>query len=209
MKFLIILTMVISSSYSFATSCKFANTQFNSCLERNDKLNCYRTLVAMYSSDLYFDLNATLRGVKSDSDCLETADYLNTVLRSLPKKNAKIYRGTKLLPELKSLKVNSCISDKAFVSTSLRKWVAEQFTDKALMVIKAKSGRELGYLSAVWEEEEVLLPPNVWLKLKKKTIKSKYTQFEFEEVKSEDCLKKIILQPHAEFLSVPKEESED
>jgi hypothetical protein len=162
-------------------------------------------LIASYTGGLYSDLNATLRGFVSDRDCLETGKFLKEVLLSLPGKADTVYRGMGTLPALKNLKVNECFSDKAFVSTSLKLEVAEDFADRALamamlkegsgvssesvavLVIRSKSGRDVSEISAVNGESEILILPNVFLKLKKKTVTPKYIRFDFEEVESELC----------------------
>ena len=140
-----------------------------------------------YTKNGYFEaINNALRGgIAKDSfvlDDIQTLDRLfhKIPLQILPKKDMVVYRGAFLTNELKDIlqgkSKTNIFTDKAFVSTSKSKEVAEQFAsgeDKILLQIRIPKGSKViddeklpSYIaSKMKSEQEVLLPRNAQFKV--------------------------------------------
>lgn len=130
----------------------------------------------------HLDIGEGRSGIAScfkDSEILLMQDYtvsygkkfnqwllLNEVFSLLPQVKTTVYRGTNaLLKEFgfdgvigPKLKKGQLVTLSRFVSTSVDRSVAEDFfTDGALLVVKAKSARDIQSFSQVPKEKEMIL----------------------------------------------------
>jgi hypothetical protein len=93
---------------------------------------------------------------------LKRPDLLEAIIRRLPMKSVKVFRGSSPLRNSKGdivkLAVGEVYELPKFVSTSLNQAVAEErFANGVVMIIKAKSARDIRKYSTVSDEEEHIL----------------------------------------------------
>jgi hypothetical protein len=178
---------------------------FQECIKVEKERTCRQAIIKAYSQDLYSPINATMRGFISNTSCLKVANILKEALLELPGINISVYRGTKLVPELKQMiahyQSGFCFTDSAFISTSQNLAIAQSFaTGEALLHIKARDGRNISEISAFSTEQEVLIPPHKWFLLTKQPEAGENpTLFEFREVLETQCTKKVHLLPNIPF----------
>lgn len=116
--------------------------------------------IQAYTADWYFDINDNLRkGRKSDAETQKMINDLDTALEKSSRmpSDALSYRGVDGL----NLRIGQTVTDKAFVSTSLNKSKAAEFTTSGTMLeIKVPKGSKAMYLNSLSDykdEKELLL----------------------------------------------------
>lgn len=117
----------------------------------------------------YKEMNAYLRGTQAfgpeDAARIQRdVDDATSGLSKLPTVPGKTFRGTDL-PEavVSQLKVGERFPEEAFLSTSTKESIAQEFrgpTGNAMLVIEGRSGVDVQALSHYGREREVLLPPH-------------------------------------------------
>lgn len=135
--------------------------------------------INVYTGFQYAEINSALRGTgdfsKEDrSALLDFAKEANDGLKALPNYSGETYRGTALPTDVvDKLKVGGTYSDKAFLSTSSSKEVAEGFssrsipenTQRVLFTIEGKYGKDISKASEYKSEKEVLFSPSSKFKI--------------------------------------------
>lgn len=81
-------------------------------------------------------------------------------LKKLPKYDWDVYRWVSKYEWIEDLKIWDTFSDKAILSSSQSKIVADRFADDVLFEIKSKTGRDIWNFGTMKSEQEVLFLPN-------------------------------------------------
>ncbi len=161
------------------------------CEPSQDFTYCDQDLIRSYSGNLFQPLNTFLRGLNNDNNCEALAISLEKAILKLPKvKKMKVYRGNRYLRRLAELKKNECYFDTSFLSTSKKIDIAWYFAPDqhhVLFEIITKTGRDISNI-ALGFEEEVLLLPDTYLKLKKTTYFKGKKLLKFVEVNKNECI---------------------
>lgn len=160
------------------------------CPVTRDFTSCDEKIIQKYTGNLYIPLNAHLRGLEIDQDCISLANSLNNAISKLPPFKGNVFRGTKFRDVFRSLNLGDCYTDMGFLSTSKNLITASYLfapnSDYVIFDIDVSSGRDITNHSQTREEEVLLLPETI-LKLKAiKTYNSKKL-FKFTEVRSHEC----------------------
>ncbi len=139
----------------------------------------HKKTISEYTGEKFNQINQYLGGQRKQvtDPVKETINELSSFLDSAPKVTATSYRGKKgdrIFEEFKSLKKGDTYSEKAFMSTTYDKNIADNFANgsynKVLMTIKGKSGVLVESYSDARTEKEILF--NKGSKYKIESIKS-------------------------------------
>ncbi len=157
--------------------------------------------IRLYTRLLYSPLNAHLRKINPDKACEKISKSFIQSLSKLPPVSnpVRVYRGVWKSPKLENLKPGDCFADWGIVSTSTSEEVASRFakdndrffSGHILMKIDTWSGRDISAFSAKPGEKEIIILPNVPLKLRKITGDNVNLIMEFVEIRQDKC-RKII-----------------
>lgn len=185
MKFFLLFVLIFSSLVRADDFfCRKAMEAYDEC-----NFNCSKILISSYTSTLYSHLNQTLRNNIDDQPvCLEAADKLYKAIKKISRSKLTVYRGTVVTKEMKLLKADDCYFDKGFMSTSGSMEIAKKFGLKqGMMIIEAKSARDISKYSNIPREQEFILLPGTPLKLVQTSTENSLKVFYFKEVDRKNC----------------------
>ncbi len=132
-----------------------------------------------YTQSLHEDLNDSLRSGKNIEYPLVEA--MERAISKLPKYKGVVYRGLGLdEEEIDAIIKTGVHIDEGFMSTSISQYVAKEFIGNVLLKIYTKRGREIGELSNIPSEQEVIF--------------NKDAEFIIREVHKDNNQWKIIIQ---------------
>ncbi len=194
---------ISGSAYADDVTCDAALNTYRQCISEKSG-SCAPGVLRSYTGNLFKEMNDTLRGVSHATACVPLVAVLRQELLRHPLvSGVSVYRGTVMTENLQNLKVGSCLSDQAFLSTSLSREIAESFNKGALFIIKSVSGRNVEKVSAVPDEREVLFAPSVVFRLDRITRKNDddgkvvSVKYSLTEVQRSSCVGTVSFQSTA------------
>jgi hypothetical protein len=126
--------------------------------------------ILLYTASYYIQINSQLRKQSITDDYKPVIYLAASALRKLPRFAGKVFRGTRLTPEIKNkyldaFKTKQPVQELAFTSTTKDLTTFFEFSGNTTYVIESSTGTEVEAFSQRPSEKEVLFAPGTWFQV--------------------------------------------